>query len=256
LIGQTEFSPPDMSATDRELFNVYTAALEKVCSPRASLTDILHSQPPSCPSPFLDELHGQHAGSAPAMSEKIADTVQARDGELPLPLVSAVPRPQHIARLMLQNYPPAFHAFADIEAMRRALARDHAPFLSFLALGSTGQDFEYMAACRAYVGPSNIDPEADKQVVHLNHMIVTSSQRADLLGVRMFRELLGRAEMLGIGIIELLAREETSYKSFRPDSRAASRIFRHQGYHIKNLGIEKKTGEDNMYRIRIEKIDS
>lgn len=208
-------------------------------------------------SHMLDTLYQDSNGQVAVVKDKLVDNAIERNGERPLPLVSCVDRSLAIADLMRDNYPEAFQVHADTERIRAALSKKCAKRLSFLALQDTGEGVDYAAVCRAYAGKSWLYPDSNDEVVHIDHMLVGADQRRTLLGIKMFKELLRRAEMCGMQTIEMLTREDTSYRGFTPDA-FTSKMLADRGYRIEDHGIQRIKGEgeqaERMYGVRVAKL--
>lgn len=241
---------------DSELLAIYNSAMEQVPLPELSMRENLFGNTNQA-SPLLDTLYSDSNGRVAVVKDKLVDSAIERNGERPLPLVSCVNRSTVIADLMRDNYPEAFQAHADTERITTALSKKCAKHLSFLALHDTGEGANYAGVCRAYAGKSWLYPDSSDEVVHIDHMLIGADQRRTLLGIKMFKELLRRAEMCGIQTIEMLTREDTSYRGFTADA-FTSELLADRGYGIEDHGVQRIKGEgeqaERMFGVRVAKV--
>ena len=238
---------------DSELLAIYNSAMEQVPLPELSMRESLWNNATKA-SHSLDMLYDDSDGQVAIVEDKLVDNAIERNGERPLPLVSCNDRSDAIVDLMKDNYPDAFQVHADTERIEAALAKKCAKHLSFLALHNTVHGVDYAAVCRAYAGQSWLYPDAEGEVVHIDHMLVGADQRRTLLGIKMFKELLRRAEMCGLHTVEMLTREDTSYRGFTDDS-LTSKLLSDIGYTIEDHGVQRIKGQgdqaERMYGVRV-----
>ncbi len=233
--------PFSAASTDLQLLQVYADAKTEAQIPGVSLSDMIRSLP-QAPSPYIDELYAYTQGDITLMAREMWRTATERGGEIASPLVPAFGRAEAIAGLMRDNYPATFRLCTRVPSVESALQRQDADTLSFLALGDTGAGSIHAAACMAYAGTSKFDKQSTTEVVRLDHMVVTPALRRSLLGIHMFRELVVRAEVLGLQTVEMLTRESTSYRGFKPGSMLARAIVG-LGYTVQDLGVRQVKGE-------------
>lgn len=158
-----------------------------------------------------------------------------------------------IKSLETEIYPEEMRSYEDEDFLYNELTMPGTETYSFIINTEKDATKEPIGYCLAYEAESETNPNYEEKCIYVADFAIKKEARSFGTTSRCFKELIERANRNNIDLIEMGARESTSYKLLT--SPVIKRYLEKQGFTIEDHGIEDEFSEDEKtYLLALKRI--